>query len=190
MPRPKTYDRAAGLEQAMCAFWVTGYPGTSMRDVFTKTGIAPKSLYAEFGGKEELFLASIDTYIQDAIRSHKRTLGGVPHGLERIESHLVHQAAGGDIRGCLLVNTLAESASVPAAALRRIEAFFADVRRIYAVNLRAARESGEIRPDIDPEALAGAFLTFDQGLAIAAKSATQSKQLADSVSAFIHAIRT
>lgn len=189
MPRPKSYDRAVSLERAMHAFWSTGFPATSMRALCATTGIGPKSLYAEFGTKKDVFLEAIDTYIQAATRAHYHALRAGPHGLHCIEQHLLAQQGAGDISGCLLVNTLAERESVPPAALEKVDRFFAMVRQLYADNLLAARDNGDIRPDVNLADLAAALVTFDQGIAIAVKSPLQQTQTQKAVQALLSAIR-
>ena len=60
--RPRAFDRERALEQALWLFWANGYEGTSIAGLTKALGIAPPSLYAAFGSKEELFKETIRVY--------------------------------------------------------------------------------------------------------------------------------
>ena len=75
MSRPTKFDREQVLQQAMQAFWQRGYAATSVRDLVEATGLLPGSLYATFGGKRGLFLASLDLYFGNSRRRLDATLG-------------------------------------------------------------------------------------------------------------------
>jgi len=188
VPRPRSYDRDAALDRAVEAFWATGYRGTSMRVLLAATRIPPASLYAEFGGKAGLFLAAVERYIEGGRREYERALCAGEAGLAVVRRHLDARAFGGDPRGCLLVNALAERSEVPPDALARADAFFAWVRGQYARHLRAARERGELRAGAEPEAVAFALLALDQGLALAGKLPVERTRLSEAVRALIDAV--
>jgi TetR/AcrR family transcriptional repressor of nem operon len=185
VPRPRTYEREAAIELAMDAFWATGYTATSMRDLIATTGVPPASLYAEFGGKDGLFLEAVDRYIAISRAWYETSLAAGDEGFAAVRRHLESYDFGGDTRGCLLVNSLGERGEIPAPALARIDTFFRWVRQRYARHLRAAARHGELRPGADPDALASALLAFDQGLAVAGKLPGERKRLAASVRALL-----
>jgi len=60
--RPRSFDREAALNAAMEVFWTKGYEAASISDLTEAMGINPPSLYAAFGDKEKLFLATIEQY--------------------------------------------------------------------------------------------------------------------------------
>jgi len=64
--RPRSYDPATVLEQAMGAFWRGGYAGTSLDDLTEATGLNRPSLYAGFGDKLELYLKAMQEFQQRA----------------------------------------------------------------------------------------------------------------------------
>lgn len=60
--RPRTFDTAKALHQAMLVFWRKGYLGTSLADLTDAMGISRPSLYAAFGNKKSLFRKALDHY--------------------------------------------------------------------------------------------------------------------------------
>ncbi len=188
MPRSRTYDRTHALSRAVGAFLASGYSATSMRGLVDSMGVAPKSLYADFGSKDELFLQVIDAYIAAQEAHYGVSLGSPPRGLERICAHFAGHELGPRFDGCLLVNSLAERASVPAAATSRIDAFFERVGALYEVNLVAAKQAGAISSDADTAGLAQALLIFDQGLAVAGKSQSQRRRLQGAIAALLSSL--
>ncbi len=60
--RPAAFDKEAALDSAMHLFWERGFEGTSMAELSQAMGIHPSSIYAAFGDKQALFLASAQRY--------------------------------------------------------------------------------------------------------------------------------
>lgn len=177
MAREKTYERDHALDKAMKAFWRGGYSATSMRLLLGATGLAAKSLYTEFGGKDELFLEVLDRYAATQDAMYAESLGAAPLGIDRIRAHLASYRYTRQFQGCLLVNALGERANLPAAAIHRVDRFFDRVRALYRANLEHARQSRQLSAAVDLAALAEALLVFDQGLAIAGRSPRQREHL-------------
>ena len=57
MGRSKEYARGEVLESATQIFWEKGYQGTSVGDLVEGTGLHRRSMYEEFGDKEDVFVA-------------------------------------------------------------------------------------------------------------------------------------
>src|SRR5260221_6046735 len=60
--RPRAFDIAEALEQALRVFWKKGYLGTSLSDLTGAMGINRPSLYAAFGNKQSIFRKALDLY--------------------------------------------------------------------------------------------------------------------------------
>ena len=74
MPWQKNYDEIQVLENAMKAFWVSGYEATSMSDLVAATGINRGSIYAAFEGKHQLFVRALKHYDQKHRVEHLQRL--------------------------------------------------------------------------------------------------------------------
>lgn len=55
-------NRALAVEKAMRLFWQNGYAATTMRDIQRCLDMRPGSVYAAFGGKDELYEKSLYLY--------------------------------------------------------------------------------------------------------------------------------
>ncbi|WCN81345.1 TetR/AcrR family transcriptional regulator [Micromonospora sp. LH3U1] len=62
--RPRGFDADEALERAVEVFWRQGYEGASVSDLTAAMGINKPSLYAAFGGKEELFRKVVARYAE------------------------------------------------------------------------------------------------------------------------------
>ena len=187
--RPKGYERAVALERAVDAFWSRGYSATSVRDLVHATGLAPKSLYSEFGGKEGVFVAAIDAYATTHSGRYRLHLGSEPLGVERIQGYYEGLDVLSDRRGCFLVNSLGEFEVIPSAAVRRIQSFFRWLTGLYCANLEAAARGGGLKGSPDMQELARALVVFDQGLAIASRSTSMRRHLASAATQLLRSIR-
>src|SRR5438270_921931 len=63
MPRPRSFDLDVAADQALQLFWTKGYEGTTLDDLTAAMGINRPSLYAAFGGKEQLFRRALARYV-------------------------------------------------------------------------------------------------------------------------------
>jgi len=62
MSRPKANDRKEVVARAMERFWAHGYFATSIDDLVQATETSRHGLYAKFGNKHGLFVASLHAY--------------------------------------------------------------------------------------------------------------------------------
>ncbi len=76
MARPKEFNHDEVLEKAMQVFWAKGYECTSMQNLVDAMGINRGSLYATFGDKHSLHLATLDRYYRYQINGMLAPLSG------------------------------------------------------------------------------------------------------------------
>ncbi|MGO1072667.1 TetR/AcrR family transcriptional regulator [Lysobacter sp. CA199] len=180
--RPRAFDREQALETAMQLFWSQGYEATSLSELTAAMGIAPPSLYAAFGSKEQLFRESVQRYLQQFRSRHGGVLnapGQTARGsFERLFALIAEGFGGCQSRsGCMLV--AAEVGGLGSAAHLREE--LAAHRRSIEAGFRARIEQGQREGDvtgaIDAAALAKFLSAVVQGLSIQARDGATPTQL-------------
>jgi TetR/AcrR family transcriptional regulator, transcriptional repressor for nem operon len=164
MPRPREFDTATVLNQAMRLFWRKGYVATSMADIYQATGLKPGNLYAAFKDKEGLFQQAFEQY---AAYFHS-TLPKDSTGLAAIADWLNLQAKlainDKNRAGCLIVNTVAEREAHSPATQAMAQGRMREIRDFFVKHLTLAVHDGTLRnhTDIDmhADALVGAVVAI------------------------------
>lgn len=129
-----------------------GYEGTKIADVVREAGVARKTLYDNFSGKEEILLAAVEVTIEEAVRSVERACEGVEGdwrrrvnaGLEAFLSFVAAHPAGS--RMCLI-----EAQAATRAASERYD----EAMRRFVAMLRDSSPRGSGLPDTTEETLVG-----------------------------------
>lgn len=136
MARPKNYQRDEVIQQALELFWRKGFAATSLSDLTEATGLNKRSLYNEFGSKEELFQVCMAYYRQ--LRAPMiKMLERQPVGITNIHKLLRALAEGMDCRGCLLVLSLHEIELLSDDARTVVKDSFAGFQTLLEMNLAA-----------------------------------------------------
>jgi AcrR family transcriptional regulator len=179
MARTRVFDVAEAVQTATELFWRNGYERTSLADLTKAMGITPPSFYYEFGSKDGLFKRVLENYVATRIgRAEEALQEPTARGVADV---MLHQLA--DLYsdpacppGCLAVNC---SLTYPEdGALREEMGKLKDARRErLRKRFAAARKSGDLPKDADPDELARYVITVGWGLAHAAKSGTTRAQL-------------
>jgi len=117
MSRPQAFNHQQVIAKAIECFWLKGYSETSMADLLSAMSISRSTFYNNFGDKRQLFKQCLESYGQQATQIITMTLFSEQStGLGAIHKflNLVLLAPSDELssRGCLLVNTIAETARV------------------------------------------------------------------------------
>ena len=163
MARPRTYERADVLRRATDLFARKGYEGAHLQELVSVTGLNRFSLYKEFGGKEGLFQAALDAYLEQ-FGNLLGVLEREPAGLKNVRDFYAMLLSFEFPYGCLAVNTIREKHVIPAHVYATIERFTASGEANFLRNLTAARAQGELSQDTDVGALAKFLTALDMGL--------------------------
>ncbi|MGL5928421.1 MAG: TetR/AcrR family transcriptional regulator, partial [Dermatophilaceae bacterium] len=129
------------VEAAMRVFWERGYNGASVQHLTAATGLSRSSLYGAFGGKEALFLRSLEHYagtvaagLLAALRGHPGDpLAAVGAMYDAILRRMADPSCPS---GCLITLSAGECGTLPPAARQA-------VRRQLAGQVRAVRAAIE-----------------------------------------------
>jgi len=156
--RPRAYDPDTALEQALIAFWRSGYAGTSLDMLSEATGLNRPSLYSGFGDKLELYLKAMQKFQTRAAQHFAAALearAGDSSLGERIERYLdaaidlYTSPEEGEATGCAVLSTAAAQAlTVPEVGqllARVLEDMDAQVQACFQM----AVEAGELPRGLD-----------------------------------------
>lgn len=173
MGRPKQFDPARAVGQAMDVFWRQGYAGTTPQDLVDALGIGKGSLYNTFGGKRQLFELALQRYTDQHVEAVTATLEqpGPAKELLRTALHLLVGAHAADPahRGCLLINSAVEFGMPDDVVVRHVHHLFRRAESAFEALLVRGQCAGQIRRDLDPRAAASMLLNTVTGLRVLAR---------------------
>jgi AcrR family transcriptional regulator len=166
---------------------IHGIRHLSIAKLAEEVGMSKSGLYAHFGSKEELQLATIDTAEEIYERDVYDRIAGVPAGIDGAialgDAHLDHMRRGVFPGGCFFDAAAGDIALERGPVRDRVVAFQSGWVQRLRDNLRAAIDAGDLDPDTDLDqiaydvtaylVLAHSRLVFDgndSGLDLAARS--------------------
>lgn len=180
--RPRTFEPEQALEKALGPFWRAGYLGASYTDICAATGLTKPSLYAAFGNKEALFLATLELFVQRFVRPGIEILDNEPDPREAIHKLLVATAdaltAKDTPPGCMIVTNgaLALAQDVPVAVVDALRVAAKMTPNAIADRL-AAVPAGQLPPGTDARALTAYYDMMITGLSGLAKRGATKQDL-------------
>lgn len=126
--RPRSFDAGEVLGAATERFRTRGYAGTSLDDLVDATGLQRPSLYAAFGDKRALYLASLERTIDRAGRAFDQLIEAdlpLEQSLKVMFRAVIDGFLTGETgpSGCIMVSTSATSAVDDAEIRARLAAF-------------------------------------------------------------------
>jgi TetR/AcrR family transcriptional repressor of nem operon len=169
MPRPRAFDEARVLDEAMRAFWEQGYGATSIDDLTERTGLSRSSIYQAFGSKRRLFDAAIARYLDAWFGPTLHELETGSGGLDDVTGFFARLAAAlddpaADPRlGCLVVNSIGELAWRDDGLRRTGESYRGRLHLAFLAALGRARRRGELSEG-SPEDRARVLVALTLGL--------------------------
>lgn len=181
MPRPKTFDEDAVLDQAVELFWQRGYEGTSLADLEAHLGLGRQSLYNTFGDKQTLFLKALDRYRNGIGEQGLARLNVPGAGLDAIRGFFRWSVDSltepGGRRGCLVANTILERGSHDPDTLVRCNSSRAELERAFRRALAHAKAQGHVAANLDVEATATLLVLQNYGLTVMSKTGANAAEL-------------
>jgi AcrR family transcriptional regulator len=183
MGRPKNFTREAVLAKAMPVFWRRGFADTSLHELEQATGVNKSGLYAEFKDKEDLFVHSLEYYLEGLEK--KGLLTAEPLGWSNVERFLkIGPSSLVGEKGCFAVNCMRESAILPREAIDLVTRSRSNLKQLLAKNIEAER------PKMDPQPLAQLVLTFFTGLSMQQNMSLSRRAIDRSVDDLMSILRT
>lgn len=171
--RPRAFDREQALHRALELFWRRGYEPASVAELCKAMEINPPSLYAGFGNKAALFL--------EAIRHYEHTYWDAPaqRFLDEPDVYTAVTNFFSDAArillspetpcGCMVVLAAVNISENEREIIHAVRDLRLATKKMFAERLRRAIQDGQIPPDTDVPALAGALNTLLEGLSLQAR---------------------
>ncbi|CAL75764.1 putative Transcriptional regulatory protein, TetR family [Bradyrhizobium sp. ORS 278] len=162
------------LGKALVVFSERGYHAASLAELRAAMKLATGSLYKAFADKRAIFLATLDYYIARRDRQLRERLDAQASGRSKLEALLQFYAESASDsegrRGCLVVTSATELATLDAEAAAKVRAALRRVETLLRDLLRLGQADGSIRKELDPDAVAGALFCIIQGLRVVGKT--------------------
>ncbi|HWI72937.1 MAG TPA: TetR/AcrR family transcriptional regulator [Baekduia sp.] len=150
--------RASILETAANIASVEGLEGLTIGRLATELNMSKSGLFAHFGSKEELQLATVEAareiFAREVVKPARAAERGLPRLRALIAAKLAYERGEVFDGGCFFETVRGEFDSRGPSPVR--DAIEADLREWHAVMLRAIRsaiETGHLRADTDAEQL-------------------------------------
>ena len=174
MARTKAFDEQEVLSKAMELFWEKGFHATSIQDLVDQLGINRASMYDTFGGKEQLFMQSLQLYLQKtkADISGLRTILKGKSIKAFLSEYLKQTMESKEIlnqKGCFAANTTSELSKENKEICSVLINNMVKRVKFFEVIIRIGQERKEIDGNKDPEDLARHLFVFLNGLNIVSK---------------------
>ena len=181
--RPRTFDRAAALRDAMAVFWEHGYEGAAMADLTEAMGINSPSLYAAFGSKEELFREAVTLYEQTegaaamAALSTGATARAAIAGALR--ANAIAYTEPENPRGCMIVLAATTYTERSAAVRDHLAGLRRGMERLFQDRVERGIADGDVRAGVDAAGVAAFYNAVMEGMSVQARDgATRAALLA------------
>lgn len=173
MGRTKGFNQEEVLDKAMNLFWKQGFHATSMQDLVETLGINRASLYETFGSKQHLFDLAIKRYCQlnnQKIADFLYYQTNVRQGLLQLFELLIDKAlTEKDSKGCFVVNTTTELATMDLGVNKMMQEQKAAVEQIYFNYLQYGVNQGQISQYKNLQNIATFLYSLQTGIYVISK---------------------
>lgn len=181
MPWEKRFDVDEVLTRAMQTFWSHGFEATSMQDLVAATGVNRASLYATYGDKRELFLASLRKYDGEVRRRMLADLaqsGTAAGAIAGLFDKFIGQAREPQGNwGCFMVNSALELAAHDSEIAEMVNAAQDEIEAFFLAMIRKGQQQGEFAPSRDAAQLARQALAAMLGMLVMIRSRPDAEAL-------------
>ncbi len=192
MARPQELETSEVLRKAMRVFWSKGYEAASLNDILQATGLSKSSLYASFGDKRELFLATFDAYRKERLWHLHRILNEGQPARACIESFfrqvLARSQDPASVHGCMTANEAVELAPHDEEIRQLVANDFQAIEEAFAQAIRRGQADGSIARHTEVHALARFLVVNLQGLEVMVRAKTARASLENTVSVMLSAL--
>ncbi|MEM9433044.1 MAG: TetR/AcrR family transcriptional regulator [Pseudomonadota bacterium] len=168
MPSPKGYKREKVLDRAIELFRRQGYSATSTAELADELGMNRKSMYAEFGSKQELFEAALDRYSEVNLSRVLAPIEAPEANAQSIRDAFLGYASASETKfrglGCLMANTAVERAALDPGSAKYVDAYLNRLTKGFRNALENAQRDGDVSKQADLDDLAAHFVNSVVGI--------------------------
>jgi len=185
MARNREFDPKEALEKAMMVFWQKGYVDTSIDDLVDVTGVSRYGLYAEFGSKRGLFLASLDYYQENAVQAFFGIVEQAGAALPEIRLYFdkildFYSQPAGKL-GCLMCNSATEVAPHDQGVKEKVNGAMERMTTGFGVALTNAKKRGEVKSKLNIKQAADFLTGVLLGASVMVRSGANKKMIRNTV---------
>jgi TetR/AcrR family transcriptional repressor of nem operon len=194
MPDVKHFDRDTVLDTVVHLIWRQGIVATGVQDIVTVTGLSRSSLYATFGGKQDLYRTALSRYIArhsqpafDRLASDGRGLPAVTDFFTR----LIRTRCFGEYArwGCMISNAHAGVENDDSVVRQILRDHHTKLRAAMHAALLAAKDRAQLRPDLDPNTTADQLALLAYGVNLRSRSGAGAAGLLATITAMVESFR-
>ncbi|MEM7295933.1 MAG: TetR/AcrR family transcriptional regulator [Pseudomonadota bacterium] len=168
MPSPKGYKREDVLDRAIELFRRQGYSATSTAELVEELGINRKSLYAEFGSKQELFEAALERYSEVNLTRVLAPIEATDANAQSIRDAFLGYASASETKfrglGCLMANTAVERAALDPGSAKFVDAYLERLTTGFRNALENAQRDEDVSEAANLDDLAAHFVNSVVGI--------------------------
>lgn len=168
-----TETRERIIARSAEAFNTHGYAGTAISDIMRTTGLEKGGIYRHFTSKDELALAAFDYSAQQVRQRFAASLANRAKGIEALHAFVdVFRSYAHNppiIGGCPVLNTAIESDDTNPVLAQRAAAVIGEWRHTIRTAVIQGIEHGEIRAEVDGDALAMVLIATLEGAVMLAR---------------------
>ncbi len=173
MPWQKNFDVDEALAKAGEAFWTHGYEATSLCDLLDAMGIRKGSFYDTYGSKKDAYLKALQRYVDERFAAFRAMIDGESprQSIESMLRSIYRECVSPDgHRGCMVINCALELAHDDEDARGLVRRTFRAHEALFAKQIRAAKDAGELGADLDAAATAKVLMAMVMGMRVYARS--------------------
>lgn len=181
MPNPKGYKREEALDRAIELFRRQGYSATSTAELVDALGMNRKSMYAEFGSKQELFEAALERYTEVNLSRVLAPIEAPDANAQTIRDAFLGYASASETKfsglGCLMANTAVERAALDPGSARFVDAYLDRLMKGFRNALENARAEGDVSEPANLDDLAAHFTMAVVGISALLRAKATPEQM-------------
>ncbi|MER7811855.1 TetR/AcrR family transcriptional regulator [Streptomyces sp900116325] len=189
----KHFDPDTVLDTVVRLFWKQGMATTGIQDIVNVTGLNRSSLYATFGGKQQLYTAALERYVDERSRPNLGRLAEDDRGLPAVEEffeNLIATRCTGEYAGwgCMVSNAHAGAENSEADVRTILDRQHHRLRAALRDALTAAKAKGQLGPGAEPGSAAEVLALLAHGVNLRSRAGADQDQLRRTICAALTAL--